>query len=161
MATVDIVLTNTIQKALIDDVDKDLVNVNWYYSKVNGGKRTIRTCKLGTTVNLGRTILQRVIGRPLAPFEYTGYLNGNPYDCRRSNLFVADIHQVNHRRRIFDNNEIGIKGVTKMKRNGKYRARIYVNGKAIYLGEHDYLEHAAAAYRKAAEMYYGEYAYLD
>ena len=161
MSTVDIALSNTIKKAMVDKCDADLANLVWRSEKQNGGKFKPVSNKTGTTKNLGRTVLERIVGRPLAPFEYTGYWNGNLYDCRRSNLFVADIHQVNHRRRLFDNNELGVKGVTKLKYNGKYRARLYVNGKPINLGIHDHIEKAIAAYRNAAEKYYGEYAYPE
>lgn len=159
MAIVEIELSNTIKKAIVDTQDKDLNNQKWYKCVQNGGKWVVR--RTTGSKSLGRIILARIVGRPLAPFEFVGYWNGNPFDCRRSNLFVADVNQINHRRRIFDNNELGIKGVTKMKYSGRFRARIYVNGKAVYLGEYEHIEKAIEAYRKAAEKHYGEYAYLE
>lgn len=161
MSLVEIPLANTIRKAIVDNIDADVLLRNWYVSKHQTGKWKITTSDSGRTTYLGRIILSRIIGRPLAPFEYVGYWYGNPFDNRRVNLFVATIHQINHRRRTFDNNEVKYKGVTYMKRDNRYRARIYVNGNAIYLGQYEYAEHAYAAYCRAAIKYYGEFAILE
>lgn len=53
------------------------------------------------------------------------------------------------------------KGVLFNKRNSKWFSRIKVNGVSIYLGEYTNEIDAAKAYNKAAERYFGEYAYLN
>lgn len=53
-------------------------------------------------------------------------------------------------------NTTGYKGVTL--ENGRYRARIKVNGKKIHLGSFSSAEEAHTAYRDAANRYFGEFA---
>ena len=54
------------------------------------------------------------------------------------------------------NNKLGTKGV--YKKNGRYYAKIMVNGKVINIGQFDALETAAQAYRKTATKHFGEFA---
>lgn len=53
-------------------------------------------------------------------------------------------------------NTTGFSGVSKA-RNGRYRARIMVNRKEIYLGEFASVEEAAKVRRRAALKYFGEF----
>ena len=55
------------------------------------------------------------------------------------------------------NNKLGIKGVFKT-RYGKFRATVRKNGKPIYSSNHDTLDAAALAYKRAAQKYYGKFA---
>jgi hypothetical protein len=53
------------------------------------------------------------------------------------------------------------KGVSRHKKSNKWRARIMLDGKEIYLGEHESEEEAALAYNEAAKLYHGEFARLN
>lgn len=59
-----------------------------------------------------------------------------------------------HGTNIRTDNTSGVKGVGFHKRSGKWVARIYVDGRPIYLGAYDKLENAAKA-RRQAEIKYG------
>ncbi len=56
------------------------------------------------------------------------------------------------------NNKLGIKGVHKKKKSGKYQAKININGKTVSLGYYNTPQKAARAYQKAAKKYFGEFA---
>lgn len=55
-------------------------------------------------------------------------------------------------------NKLGVKGVHKNKRDGKYYAKIRVSGKNIHLGVFESCEDAAHAYANAATAAYGQFA---
>jgi len=89
--------------------------------------------------------------------RYVDHINFDTLDNRRSNLRLCSPlesvrHQRGRRKRQFN-----FKGITAF-RNGQYRARIRVNGQSIELGTFPTQETAAAAYQKAAEKYFGEFA---
>ncbi|MEO9572427.1 MAG: HNH endonuclease [Roseobacter sp.] len=82
------------------------------------------------------------------------HANGNRADNRLMNLRPSDqvLNMRNKRRR--SDNTSGITGVWLDKPTRKWRARIRVNGKDLYLGSFDTKDEAAAA-RKAAEIEHG------
>lgn len=85
------------------------------------------------------------------------HINGVPDDNRISNLRLAT-HQQNiasgrHRK----NNTSGKKGVHRHY-DGRWRARIMVNGKHIHLGCFATVDEAHEAYLIAAKKYFGEFA---
>ena len=85
------------------------------------------------------------------------HINGNGLDNRRENLRIVTQQQNAFNRAIQTNNTSGHKGVSLVKRNNKWLARIGFNGKRIVLGTFDSYEEAVEA-RKIAEIkYYGEY----
>jgi hypothetical protein len=91
--------------------------------------------------------------------QYVDHINFDTLDNRRSNLrpcspLESVRHQRGRRKRRFEH-----KGITAF-RNGKYRARIQVNGKPIELGTFPNQKMAAEAYQKAAEKYFGEFGEL-
>ena len=72
-----------------------------------------------------------------------------------ANLRAATPSQNKANRRLMSNNKLGIKGVSFS--NGKYRAAVYVNRKAIRLGAFDNPEQAATAVREGGRKYHGEF----
>lgn len=161
MAIVEVPLSKTIKKAIVDDDDRCLLEHIWHVHEARTGRAKPTTVLNGRNQALGRVVMSRILGRPMAAFEQVGYWNNNPFDCRRRNLFVGYYSEINHRRCTFKNNETGFRGVTRMKRNGKYRARIYKDGVQIILGEFTHIEHAVNAYERAAANLYGEYSMPD
>ena len=82
------------------------------------------------------------------------HINRNPRDNRWKNLRIATRSQQmgNSRGRT-----ILPKGVHKLT-NGRFRAGLHINDRFIYLGNFSTPEEASAAYMKAAQKYFGEFA---
>lgn len=110
---------------------------------------------------IGRIILARKLGRPLRKDEYCDYVDHNQFNCRRSNLRVATATQIRQHRRTFKNNISGYKGVVYVKRDKVWKARIWVNGRQIWLGKFDSKYDAHIARCEAAILYHGEFACLE
>lgn len=112
----------------------------------------IRLALLGSSVAAHRVIWLLVNGR--WPDGFIDHVNGVKSDNRLCNL--RDVtHQDNMRnQRRRKDNLTGTMGVCWHKQNGKWWARITVNGRDRSLGLFDNLEAAIAA-RKAAEVEFG------
>src|SRR3990167_11542796 len=67
------------------------------------------------------------------PSRQLDHRNLNPSDDRFSNLRLATQTQNKANSGLYRNNKLGVKGV-RLHRNGRYEARIRVDGKLIYLG---------------------------
>lgn len=86
------------------------------------------------------------------------HINGDPSDCRRSNLRLATQHQNTYNSSLAKSSTTGYKGVCLDKRRGKYMAHIHPNGKMKFLGYFDDPRSAALAYDKAAVLFFGDFA---
>lgn len=87
------------------------------------------------------------------------HINGDRRDNRRKNLRVCS-QKENARNAASKNALSGFKGVS-CTPNGKWRARIMVDGKEVNLGRFVTKEEAGAAYNRAAIEHFGEYARLN
>ena len=85
------------------------------------------------------------------------HINGNGLDNRRENLRIVTPQQNAFNRAIQTNNTSGHTGVSLVKRNNKWLARIGFNGKRIVIGTFDSYEEAVEARKMAEIKYYGEY----
>lgn len=88
--------------------------------------------------------------------EFIDHANGNPDDNRIENLRLATPGQNAANRRKPTNNRSGVKGVAVGEK--RYIASIKHNGEKTHLGEFTSLDEAAAAYAKAAQSKFGEFA---
>lgn len=90
------------------------------------------------------------------PNEEIDHINGVRDDNRWSNLRSASRTENarNHKR---VSGASYLKGVAPMGRSGKYQARIYSNGKLLYLGAYESEESAHRAYLSAANQLHGEF----
>jgi hypothetical protein len=86
------------------------------------------------------------------------HINGDRSDNRFHNLREATHAENMWNLRKPSTNTSGIKGVSKFKRNGKWRARISANGTSRFLGYFDKRDDAIAAHAKAANELHGEFA---
>jgi hypothetical protein len=106
--------------------------------------------------------MSRVIGRALTKAEYVDHINGNGFDCRRSNLRIATPSQSNANRPIHSNCKSGYKGVYRRKIRGvetqQWVALIAIDRRKMYLGLFDSPAEASEAYNEAARKLHGEFA---
>jgi hypothetical protein len=90
------------------------------------------------------------------------HINHNGLDNRRSNLrFATDSTNQQNARKSITKTTSRFKGVDFVKPTGKWRARISVAGKRLFLGSFTDELDAALAYDNAARKYFGEYACLN
>ena len=89
------------------------------------------------------------------------HINGVKRDNRRSNLRYATSRENARNVGLRSNNSSGAKGIYFEKNINKYRAQIGVRGRTIHLGSYTSLVEASEAYDRAAEKYFGEFAWLN
>jgi hypothetical protein len=92
------------------------------------------------------------------PLGHIDHINGDKLDNRMANLRVASNRENCLNSKTRKNNTSGYKGVSFMKRDGTWTARISANGKYKHLGYFKTAEEAHAAYCSAAIQYHGEFA---
>lgn len=161
--TIEIQLTQG-QVTIVDDEDGDLAQFKWsagFGSRyANGGKFHAKRAKrksddANMSTLMHRTIMSRIVARPLLRTECVDHVNGNPLDNRRSNLRIATVSQNMMNRQKKSGALSGFKGVSK--NGGKWSANIRANDKRIYLGMFDTPEEAHEAYCKAGRELHGEF----
>ncbi len=102
-----------------------------------------------------RVVWKLVYGED-APLDID-HIDGDATNNRLENLRLATKHQ-NLRNSKLHRGKLTPKGVSYDKRNGKYRASIYVEGKCRHLGHFGDPNTAHAAYCAAARQHFGEFA---
>lgn len=144
---------------LVDDEDFDYLN-QWKWGFSNRGYASRpkwllpRKLNKQTTVYMHRLILN-------FPILEVDHINGNKLDNRKENLRLVNDYQSALNRGKHRDNKSGYKGVSWVKRDGKYKAEITINKQYNYLGLFDSKEEAAKAYDEMANKYHGEYAKLN
>lgn len=134
--------------ALVDDADFETVNqFKWHtvtYKRNHYAQREIRINGRRTTLHLHTALMQ-----PPHGFQ-VDHINGNGLDNRRCNMRIVSNQQnsFNHTKK-----KLGCtsqyRGVFWATRNGRWLARITINGKGKHLGSFDCEEEAARAYDAA------------
>lgn len=116
--------------------------------------------KTRKTISLHRFILNAKKGKEI------NHINKNGLDNRRCNLRICtrtencwNSHKIYSRRRNPPTSRY--KGVSFDKENNKYRVRIKLNGKNIYLGRFRNEKAAALVYNEKAIKLFGEFARLN
>ena len=89
------------------------------------------------------------------PEGMVDHKNGNSLDNTRSNLRLATRQENLRNSKMSRANTSGVKGVSR--HNGKWRARIGLEGKDVSLGQYMCKDEAIAARREAEEKYFGEF----
>jgi len=93
---------------------------------------------------------------------YCDHINHNGLDNRKANLRPAtNTQNVWHRRKFRRPSRSKYKGVDWAKDMKRWRVRITVNGKRMYLGSFKNEVEAAKAYDIAAKKYHGDFAALN
>lgn len=143
--------------ALIDDEDFEKISkYKWHISDVTKNGRN--TMYAHTTINGNKVSMHRLI-----IYTRVGLLvdhkNGNGLDNRKENLRICTRSQNLMNRDATRKNIYGYKGVES--NNGRFSARIKVDGKRHYLGTFATPKEAAVAYNEGALKYHGEFAKLN
>jgi hypothetical protein len=143
----------------IDAADHALVNGYTWCAKISNRKGTIRTYAVASNGVISMHGL--IMGTP--PVGKTvDHEDRNGLNNRRLNLrFVTPTQSVQNRDANYNKRTSQYKGVRKYKQNGRFEARIQVNGRRIHLGSFESEEDAAEAYNEAAQKYFGEFAVLN
>lgn len=110
----------------------------------------------------------RYYAHRLAYFHVTGIMppkgvdhkDGNTRNNRFDNLRPADQSQNRANTRASTRSTHGFKGVSIHRGTGKWQASLSVKGERVWLGLHDRLEDAVAAYNRGAAEHFGEFARL-
>lgn len=139
--------------ALVDDEDFDsLVTVKWRYMRDGYAARSIRI----NGKQKYEAMHRRIIGISRDDARHVDHKDGNKLNNQRSNLRICTDAE-NHRNALLRSDSTsGFKGVSRSK--GRWRACISFEGKQKYLGIFESPEEAHAAYCKAADKYFGEFA---
>lgn len=136
--------------ALVDDEDYSAVLAAGSWSARPRGSTTYAARHTGRTTQQLHTFL--------TGWPFVDHANGDGLDNRRANLRPATRSQNNANARLRPDSTTGYKGVTYIKRAGKWQARIRVDGHLHSLGYYADPEQAARAYDAAALEAWGEYA---
>lgn len=143
-------IKNSDAYAVVDDCDyKYAIEHTWYMSK----GRPLANVD-GMPIFMHAFILGRKKGMVI------DHANGNPLDNRRVNLRHCTQGQniMNSRARPGSSK---YKGVDYKIKQGKWRARIRLNGVESHIGYYSSEKQASLAYNEAAKKLHGEYAWLN
>lgn len=103
-------------------------------------------------------IIWEMFNGPIPYRNEIDHINMNKSDNRLCNLRLATSSNNQHNRLKYRNNTSGYKGVSWFPPEGKWRARITLNGKLRFLGYFTSAETAHAAYCRAAASLHKEFA---
>lgn len=141
--------------ALVDDQDHEQLSKFRWFFKEGYAVRTIRVEGKYCKQYLHHAII------PVPPGHQIRFKNHNGLDCRRENLEVVTAEDGRRSSRPRQNATSKYKGVSRIERNGKFKAAIQVDGTALRLGTFPDEESAARAYDRAAHDFLGDGAYLN
>lgn len=143
--------------AIVDDEDFEYLNQwKWQAEPYSQTYRASRTQKTGFTKKK-KIYMHRVIMN-CPDNMVVDHKNHIALDNRKDNLRIATREQ-NSKNIMSTKSRSGFKGV--VKQGNKYRARIGVNNRKLYLGLFDTPEDAAKAYDIKAIEVFGEFAFLN
>ncbi len=95
------------------------------------------------------------------PTHEIDHIDGDPLNCRISNLREATRIQNSFNRTKQANNKSGYKGVSWDKKNKQWVAQIAICGRQTNLGRFNRIENAALAYNFAAHKHFGQFAFFN
>jgi hypothetical protein len=141
---------------LIDEEDYDKIkNYKWGVYKY-GNDFYIKRFKAGSVLALHRVVMENPYGVQI------DHINHDTLDNRKCNLRFCTQSQNNQNKKKTNRaTSSKYKGVAWSKKDKRFRAKITVNKKDIYLGNFRTEEDAAKAYNDAAAKYFGNFAFLN
>ena len=138
--------------AIVDDEDYELVSK--YKWCIDGEGYAVATVN-GKQMRMHRLILDA------QPGQYVDHVNMTGCDNKRSNIRICNNSQNHANTRLRSDNTTGYKGVSFIKRDNIFQAKIEVNGHHMNLGSFTDPKEAAKKYNEAAVKYFGEFARLN
>lgn len=131
--------------------------------KIKGVRWKLSTGRLQYARNNKKGLLHRyVLGVEIGEDIVVDHINGDTFDCRKSNLRICTQAENVKNTSLNTNNTSGVTGVSWCKREQKWRAYINYNnsGKTTSLGYFNKFEDAVKARQKAEIEEYGEFSPL-
>ena len=121
--------------ALIDAEDASRVLAKKWHFRKWGNSQKGYACHSawGPDGKMTQLTLHRFVVSALKG-ELVDHINGDPLDCRKSNLRKTTQSVNSHNRSSQSNNSSGVPGVYFHKQSGKWRARLRVDGRHVSLG---------------------------
>ena len=145
--------TNQGIEFVIDTEDHDKIKGSTWVANQSGGYLVAR--KNNKNIRLHRVLM----GVQNDPEAIVDHINGDVTDNRKQNLRITT-HQENCQNTTYHKGtEVKYPGVSRTPDLKKYRARIMVDGKEIYLGRFDNQEDAIEVRKKAEKKYFGKHSY--
>jgi len=145
--------------ALVDDEDFNwLSQWKWCYDSSGYAKRASYSTGRHKTIYMHRELLEVEEGKEI------DHINHNGLDNRRSNLRIVIPRQNKFNRKPNKEGASSYKGVflyKYRKTKNPWVAQIQIDGQRKCLGYYATSYLASRAYNKAAEKYFGKYAYLN
>ena len=140
------------KEAIVDDDDFERVSkYKWCYD--GEGYATANVC--GKQTRMHRFILNA------QPGQHVDHANMAGLDNRKENIRICNNSQNHANIGLRSDNTTGYKGVSFIKRDNIFQAKIQVHGHHMNLGSFNNPKEAALAYNKAASLYFGEFARLN
>jgi hypothetical protein len=141
----------------IDDEDYKLIS--GYRWRLGGGRQdrhyVVSTSEEGKQINLHRLIM----GNPIGIVDHKDH---NVLNNQKANLRVCTFAEnIRNSRKLKPSAKSIYKGIMFNKYCGRWRAKIFSNGKTYELGYYRREVEAALAYNKAAIFHHGEFACLN
>ena len=143
------VATSNGTPAKIDHEDYDKIKDNNYFC-MNGYAYTSDT---------GKVPMHRIIMGEMG--ERIDHINHDTMDNRKCNLRICSVAQNRHNSKPNKNTSSKYKGVSFAKDRNLWRSRIRIKDVLYSLGQYEDEEDAAIAYNVAAQLFFGEFAYLN
>lgn len=129
---------------LFDAEDADLARHYWRVRPRYGYAEGTRTSKGVTAYVVGhRLVMERALGRKLAPGEVVDHINGDRLDNRRANLRLTDAK--GNAQNTATRSGSGFRGVSFNKAKGRWQAYAKRDRRMVHLGFYSTPEEAAAA----------------
>jgi hypothetical protein len=139
-----------------EDYDK-IKDYCWFYDKK--GYVTATEKKTKKTIFLHVLIMSPVPNGMIVDHKQHPPRNGHKKDNRKENLEIKTQSQNMMNASLSSNNTSGVKGVSWSNKEQRWKVRIGINNKQIYIGTFINKQDAIDARKKAEEKYFGKYNY--
>lgn len=144
-------------EAVIDAADVELVGTKNWAAQITYTGHAYACRQRGAAYGGGVELMHRLISQP-EDGQFVDHIDGDGLNNRRSNLRNCTHSQNMANTAATRRNKLGLKGAFAIEDGKSFRAIIRVEGRRIHLGCYPTPEEAAAAYRGASKVVYGEFA---